>query len=148
MSAILLDTHYLLWALPEPGLIKASVAAQISSPDVKVYFSAVSIWEIAIKASLGRVDFRHDPSDVFDCALRTGFSELSLGSRVAALVTLLPLHHRDPFDRLLVAQAIALPTRLLTTDAQLARYSEKRSKRLLCLRRSQVSSHGWKTENC
>jgi PIN domain nuclease of toxin-antitoxin system len=124
MSVLLLDTQYLLWALLEPELIKAAVAERISAPDVKVYFSAVSIWEIAIKASLGRVDFRHDPLDVYDFAVRTGFNELPLASRVAASVALLPLYHRDPFDRLLVAQAIALPARLLTTDSHLARYSE------------------------
>jgi PIN domain nuclease of toxin-antitoxin system len=124
MSTLLLDTQYLLWALLEPGLIKESVADHISSPDTKIYFSAVSIWEIAIKASLARVVFHHDPLDVFDFALRTGCSELPLTSRIAASVALLPLHHRDRFDRLLVAQAIALPARLLTSDAQLARYSE------------------------
>lgn len=124
MSALLLDTQYLLWALLDPELIKADVAEQISSTDHKIYFSLVSIWEIAIKASLGRVHFRHDPLDVYDFALRTGFSELPIASRVAASVALLPLHHRDPFDRLLVAQAIELPARLLTTDSQLARYSE------------------------
>ncbi len=87
-------------------------------------FSAASIWEIAIKARLGRVDFAVRPERVAREARLTGFVELPVSADAAARVADLPPHHRDPFDRLLVTQAMAEPARLYTADPLLLPYSE------------------------
>ena len=96
----------------------------LAASETGVVFSVASIWEIAIKASLKRSDFGVHPDDIVSAAIKTGFTELPIRSDAAALVADLPLHHHDPFDRLLIAQAMREPARLLTADAQLAPYSE------------------------
>lgn len=121
---LLLDTHLLLWALAEPDRLAAKVRAAIEDPSNDVLFSSASIWEIAIKASLRRPDFNIDPSDVLQGALETGFEELPADGIAASRVLDLPMHHRDPFDRLLVAQAMSEPARLFTADPLLKPYSE------------------------
>jgi PIN domain nuclease of toxin-antitoxin system len=121
---MLLDTHVLLWALAEPGRLDKETRATIEGGDTEVLFSAASIWEIAIKAGLGRTGFAFDPVDIMQAALDTGFSELAVRARAAALVGRLPLLHRDPFDRVLVAQAIVEPATLYTADRQLVAYSD------------------------
>lgn len=121
---VLLDTHVLMWALAEPRRLDRETRATIESRDIEVLFSAASIWEIAIKAGLGRSDFAFDPAEIARSALDTGFTELPVRSEAAAFVAQLPLLHRDPFDRVLVAQAIVEPATLLTADVQLAPYSE------------------------
>jgi PIN domain nuclease of toxin-antitoxin system len=121
---LLLDTHILLWALDTPHRLPQDVAAQLESPETGVYFSAASIWEIAIKAALGKIDFHYSPEDIAQAARDTGFVELAVSAAHGAKVARLPLHHRDPFDRLLVAQALLMPARLLTVDAALVPYSE------------------------
>jgi PIN domain nuclease of toxin-antitoxin system len=121
---VLLDTHVLLWALVEPRRLDGETRATIESSDTEVLFSAASIWEIAIKAGLGRSDFAFDPAEIARAALDTGFAELAVRSNAAALVGRLPLLHRDPFDRVLVAQAIVEPATLYTTDQQLVPYSD------------------------
>ncbi|MFC7739301.1 type II toxin-antitoxin system VapC family toxin [Roseomonas sp. GCM10028921] len=121
---LLLDTHVLLWALTEPERLGAEARALIEDPDNEVLFSAASIWEIAIKAGLGRPDFAFRPDEVARGAAEAGFVELTVRAGAAAKVVDLPPHHRDPFDRLLVAQAMAGPMRLLTADPQLPPYSE------------------------
>jgi PIN domain nuclease of toxin-antitoxin system len=121
---ILLDTHVLLWALAAPGRLGADVLEVLSDPAHEVLFSPVSIWEIAIKTGLGRADFAVEPGRVVAAAVAAGFVEVGLVSRVAAGVLALPPHHRDPFDRLLIAQAMALPARLFTADRVLGRYGE------------------------
>jgi PIN domain nuclease of toxin-antitoxin system len=121
---LLLDTHILLWALGEPDRIRSAVRAQVESGDNEVLFSAASIWEIAIKAALGRADFRVSPEAIFEEAGRSGFVELPVHSAAASKVASLPLHHRDPFDRLLVAQAMTEPAILYTADPELQVYSE------------------------
>jgi PIN domain nuclease of toxin-antitoxin system len=124
MTHILLDTNVLIWALLEPARLPGDIAGPIRDPGNKVWFSAASIWEIAIKKALGRVRFTRDPSAVLEVALKTGFSELPVRSDAAILVASLPMHHKDPFDRLLVAQAIFEPVNLITADRLLTRYSE------------------------
>jgi PIN domain nuclease of toxin-antitoxin system len=109
---VLLDTHVLLWALAEPTIMDAQTRAAIEAGDNEVLFSAASIWEIAIKAGLGRPGFAFDPADITRAALDTGFTELAVRANAAALVGRLPPLHRDPFDRLLVAQAIVEPATL------------------------------------
>ena len=121
---VLLDTHVLLWALAEPGRLDGETRATIESGETEVLFSAASIWEIAIKAGLGRSDFAFDPAEIARAALDIGFTELAIRSNAAALVGRLPLLHRDPFHRILVAQAIRKPANLYTTDGQLVPYSD------------------------
>ena len=117
----LLDTHIFLWAVAGSPLLKPAVRRAIASAD-QVFVSAASIWEVAIKARLGKVEA--DPDELVAAIETSGFMELPLRAAHAAGVARLALHHSDPFDRLLVAQAIAEPLKLLTADAVLAKYSD------------------------
>ena len=121
---LLLDTHVLLWALADPARLPAKICDLVEDTSNEVLFSAASIWEIAIKSGLGRVDFAVRPSEIARAARETGFVELTVDADVAARVADLPPLHRDPFDRLLVAQAMAGPLRLCTADPLLPPYSE------------------------
>jgi len=121
---LLLDTHVLLWATRDPGRLDRETRHVLEDDANDVLFSAASIWEIAIKARLGRADFASRPEVVAREARLTGFTELPVKADVAARVADLPLHHRDPFDRLLVVQTMAEPARLYTTDPLLAAYSD------------------------
>ena len=121
---LLLDTHLLLWALAEPEKLGTEVRALIEDPENEVLFSVASIWEMAIKAGLGRPDFTMRPEEVARGAIEAGFTELPVRAEAAARVADLPPHHSDPFDRLLVAQAMAGPMRLYTADPLLPPYSE------------------------
>ncbi|MDP1682289.1 MAG: type II toxin-antitoxin system VapC family toxin [Burkholderiales bacterium] len=121
---VLLDTHILLWALDAPERLPQDVVAQLESPETTVYFSAASIWEIAIKTALGKIDFHYSPEDIAQAAKDTGFVELPVSAAHGAKVAHLPLHHRDPFDRLLIAQVLLMPAQLITADAALVPYSE------------------------
>ena len=121
---VLLDTHVLLWALAEPRRLDRETRAAIESGETEVLFSAASIWEIAIKSVLGRSDFAFDADEIARAALDTGFTEVAVHWDAAALVARLPLLHRDPFDRVLVAQAIVEPATLYTADEQLVPYSD------------------------
>ncbi len=123
MSRVLLDTHLLIWALDEFHRLPAEMREIIQDPHNEVVFSVVSIWEIAIKARLGRTDFGAQPAEIAEEALATGFFELPLRWQVAAAVADLPLHHRDPFDRAIVAQAMTEPMHLYTVDRKLSPYS-------------------------
>ena len=121
---ILLDTHILLWAITEPERLPTEVQARLMDPHRTVFFSTASIWEIGIKASLGKTDFPFQPHPVYALAIETGFTELAVTSVHACAVARLPWLHRDPFDRLLVAQAKILGLRLLTVDTVLVAYSD------------------------
>src|SRR4249920_3757380 len=118
---LLLDTHIFLWAAAGSPLLKPAARRVIESAE-QVFVSAASIWEVAIKARLGKIEA--DPDELAAAIEASGFVELPVRSSHAAGVSRLELHHSDPFDRLLVAQAMAEPLRLLTADAILARYSE------------------------
>ena len=120
----LLDTNVLLAAVIAPERLPVAVQTLLQDRANAVYFSAVSIWEVAIKRSLNRSDFNFQSEDIEQLARETGFGELPLHSAHCHAVSRMPWHHRDPFDRLLVAQAQFLPARLLTTDGQLAQYSD------------------------
>jgi len=120
----LLDTNVLLAALLAPERLPPEVVAGLTDASNTVYFSAASIWEVAIKRSLNRADFDFSPEDIHRLALDTGFTELPMKGTDCYPVASLPWHHRDPFDRLLVAQAQSLPAYLLTTDGVLNQYSE------------------------
>ncbi len=121
---LLLDTHVLIWALVEPERLAAKVRAELEDPANEVLFSAASVWEMAIKSALGRADFRVSPETLVRGAQATGFVELTVRSAAALKVASLPPHHRDPFDRLLVAQAMTEPALLYTADVQLLAYSD------------------------
>ena len=121
---LLLDTHLLLWALAEPDRLDATTRGSLEDSSNEVLFSAASLWEIAIKAGLGRPDFAFDPQQILRAALDTGFVELPIRSDAAVRVAKLPPHHRDPFDRLLIAQAMSEPVRFYTVDTHLPAYSE------------------------
>lgn len=117
---LLLDTRVFLWAVAGSPSLKPAVRRLIESAD-EVYVSAASIWEIAIKAGLGKI--RADPVKLAAAIETSGFVELSVSATHAAGVARLELHHNDPFDRLLIAQALAEPMKLITVYAVLARYS-------------------------
>lgn len=121
---ILLDTHILLWAIDEPWRLTEQSRAAIQDGRNVILFSAITILEIAIKSALRRRDFPSRPEHILKIALATGFRELPVKSEVACLVGNLPRYHRDPFDRMLVAQAMTEPARLLTADAILTKYSD------------------------
>jgi len=120
----LLDTNVLLAALLAPERLPPEVAAGLTDASNMVYFSVASIWEVAIKRSLNRANFDFSPEDIHRLALATGFTELLVRGEDCYPLVNLPWHHRDPFDRLLVAQAQSLPAYLLTTDSVLRQYSE------------------------
>jgi PIN domain nuclease of toxin-antitoxin system len=117
---VLLDTHLLLWALSAPARLPPRARRLIQDADV--YVSAASIWEISIKAALGKLTA--DPGEVLAALEPAGFLSLPIVGEHAARVLNLPPIHRDPFDRLLVAQALTEPMRLLTNDAVLGGYGE------------------------
>jgi PIN domain nuclease of toxin-antitoxin system len=119
---LLLDTQLLLWAAGQPERLSAAARKLLNSPRNELLFSAASLWEVAIKNTLGREDFRVEPRLLRRGLLDNGYAELPVTSQHAVSIDDLPLLHKDPFDRLLLAQAISEGITLLTGDAQLARY--------------------------
>jgi len=119
---LLLDTQLLLWAAGQPDRLSEDARALLESTDNELLFSAASVWEMAIKSSLGRDDFRVEPRVLRRGLLDNGYLELPITGQHAVGVDLLPLLHRDPFDRILVSQAHAEGITLLTADAQVAQY--------------------------
>ena len=118
---LLLDTHVYLWFLADSPKLSKTARARIADADT-VYVSAVSIWEAAIKIGIGTLSA--NPDGLLAGIEASGFVELPVLARHAAGISALPNHHRDPFDRLLVAQAICEPLRLLTADKALTKYTE------------------------
>ena len=118
---LLLDTQIYLWYLADSRRLTAASRHAIEAAEA-VFVSAASIWEAAIKSGLGKLTA--DIDSVVSGISASGFDELPVSARHAASVRLLPAHHRDPFDRLLVAQALSEPLRLLTADAALEGYSD------------------------
>jgi PIN domain nuclease of toxin-antitoxin system len=118
---LLLDTQVYLWYLADSRKLSAKARSEITSAEV-VFVSAASIWEATVKVAIGKLDVA--PDDLVAGIGASGFAELPVSARHAARVATLPHHHRDPFDRLLVAQALNEPLHLLTADALLRRYSE------------------------
>jgi PIN domain nuclease of toxin-antitoxin system len=119
---LLLDTHLLLWAAGVPDRLSALARTLIEAPGNELLFSAASLWEIAIKSTLGREDFQVDARLLRRGLLDNGYLELPISSLHAVAVAGLPPLHRDPFDRLLVAQAMTEGITLLTADAIVAQY--------------------------
>lgn len=119
---LLLDTHLLLWAATAPERLSVNARELLEAPANEPMFSAASLWEVAIKASLGRADFQVDARLLRRGLLDHGWLELAIDGRHAVAVAALPPLHKDPFDRLLVAQATVEGIALLTADTGLARY--------------------------
>jgi PIN domain nuclease of toxin-antitoxin system len=119
---LLLDTHMLLWMSENSPRLSAKARQLLEDPANEIIFSVVSIWEIAIKQGREKEDFSADPV-LFRQELRQhGFTELEIAGRHVQIVGSLPLIHKDPFDRLLVAQSIVEGITLLTADATIAKY--------------------------
>lgn len=117
--SILLDSHTLLWALHAPERIRPQAREAIRDPERAVYFSAASAWELEIKAATGKLEL---PEDWLAAAERTGFLEIPVTAAEAQDSARLPQHHRDPFDRVLVAQARRRGLELATRDPLLSAY--------------------------
>ena len=121
---LLLDTHILLWAAGRPKRLSVEARALLLDPMSSLMFSAASIWEITIKNALGRKDFEVDPRRFWRMLVAQGYSELPIRAEHAVTVEALPPLHKDPFDRILVAQAKTEAILLLTNDAIVAGYGE------------------------
>jgi len=119
---ILLDTHLLLWAASEPRRLSKQARMLIDNPQNEVLFSAASLWEVAIKCGLGREDFKVDARLLRRGLLDNGYSELPIMSEHVVATESLPLIHKDPFDRILVAQATVEGITLLTVDSLVSKY--------------------------
>jgi len=119
---LLLDTHLYLWVANQPGRLPAR-ARRLMLDASEVYVSAASIWELAIKIGLGKLE--GDPEKLARAVAESQFHDLAITTQHAAAVRALPLHHKDPFDRLLVAQANAERLQLLTVDELLGLYSDQ-----------------------
>ena len=120
---LLLDTQIALWALTDSPRLSERARALIVNPDATVFFSAASVWEIAIKHRLARGDMPVSGAEAAGLFGEAGYIELPITAAHAAATENLPGHHADPFDRMLVAQALHEPLRLLTHDRQLLAYS-------------------------
>lgn len=122
MSRFLVDTQLLLWSASGSRKLPAAVGRLFRDGRHEFHFSAASLWEVAIKASLGRADFTADAGELRDVLVENGFHELGISAAHAVSVARLPPIHGDPFDRMLVAQANVEPMVLVTADERLARY--------------------------
>lgn len=120
----LLDTHLLLWAASAPERLSAKARGLILALDSQLIFSSASLWEISIKRTLGRADFNVDPRRLWRMLLVNGYRELPISSEHTIAVNDLAPLHKDPFDRILVAQARVEGLLLLTGDKTVARYGE------------------------
>jgi PIN domain nuclease of toxin-antitoxin system len=119
---LLLDTHLLLWAAGRPDRLPEAARVLLDDPDNELMFSAASLWEVTIKRGLGRDDFQVDPRLLRRGLLDNGYSELAITSEHAVAIDLLPPIHKDPFDRILVAQSTVEGITLLTADPLVSRY--------------------------
>ncbi|MBM2810832.1 MAG: pilus retraction motor protein [Chloroflexi bacterium] len=118
----LLDTQLLLWAAGAPERLSTEARKLLNDPRDDLLFSAASLWEIAIKNTLGREDFRVEPRLLRRSLLDNGYAELPITGQHAVNIDSLPPLHKDPFDRMLLAQALSEGITFVTGDAQLARY--------------------------
>jgi PIN domain nuclease of toxin-antitoxin system len=121
---LLLDTHILLWAAGEPEKLSESGRTLLMTSGNNLFFSAASIWEIVIKLGLGREDFKVDPYRLRKMLIAHGYAELVVTTEHALKVSSLPFLHKDPFDRLLIAQARTEGMLLLTGDDSVSQYQE------------------------
>lgn len=116
---ILVDTHVFIWALTAPERLSPDKKGELESRANIIYLSSISVAEIMIKASLDRLRFDYDP---IACAEQLGFELLNFSAADAVLLKELPFHHRDPFDRMLIAQSLAQKTSLMSDDRRFSHY--------------------------
>ena len=121
---LLLDTHIVLWAAGQPEKLSESARTLLTTPENGLFFSVASMWEIVIKRGLGREDFKVNPRRLRKMLTANGYIELSVHAEHVFTVETLPLLHKDPFDRLLLAQARTEGMLLLTVDASVSQYKE------------------------
>lgn len=119
---LLLDTHILLWAASQPERLSVAARRLIDAPINELLFSSACIWEVVIKRGRGRKDFEVDPRLLRRGLLDNGYAELTITSEHAIAIETLPPLHRDPFDRILVAQAMVESITLITADPIVAKY--------------------------
>ncbi len=119
---LLLDTQLLLWAAGTPARLPAAARSLLEDPQKEPIFSSASLWEVAIKHALGRGDFRVDARRLRRGLLDNGYSELPITSAHAVALDSLPRIHKDPFDRILIAQSMVEGIALLTADPLIAQY--------------------------
>jgi PIN domain nuclease of toxin-antitoxin system len=119
---LLLDTHIVLWAAQGAEHLPLDAHTLMNDPENELLFSVASLWEIVIKCGLGREDFKVDPRIMRRSLLENDYRELPILSEHAVAIHALPPIHKDPFDRMLIAQATVEGIMLLTADAQLAKY--------------------------
>ncbi len=121
---LLLDTHIALWAITDSPKLSQKARELIESPKTTIWISVASLWEIAIKYSLGRGDMPISSQQAMSYFRESGYRFLAVEAEHAVAVEELPTHHQDPFDRILVAQALVEPMRLMTHDSLVALYSD------------------------
>lgn len=121
---LLLDTHILLWSAGQPEKLSERARALLLDPSNDLFFSAASMWEIVIKRGLGRDDFRVDPLRLLKQLVINGYEEVAVSSDHALAVETLPPLHKDPFDRILIAQSRTEGMTLLTADCQVSLYGD------------------------
>jgi PIN domain nuclease of toxin-antitoxin system len=121
---LLVDTHLLLWATASSRRLPQAARRLLEDPANEVFFSAASLWEIVIKAALRKPDFKVDVALLRPALAQMGFSELAVSGAHAERLASLPKVHKDPFDRMLVAQSLSEPLILLTNDGVLADYGD------------------------
>jgi PIN domain nuclease of toxin-antitoxin system len=123
LRGYLLDTHIFLWWLEDSDRLKKDLKDIIADSKNEIYISSVSIWEIAIKSSLGKLDIEASLDDIIG---RCGFKELKISAKCAVGIKNLPRHHNDPFDRMLISQAINHNLVLISVDRYIKKYDEVR----------------------
>jgi len=121
---LLLDTHILLWSAGQPEKLSEQARTLLLDPSNILYFSAASMWEIVIKRGLGRDDFKVDPLRLLKQLVINGYEEVAVSSDHALAVEILPPLHKDPFDRILIAQARTEGMVLLTADSHISLYGD------------------------
>ena len=121
---LLLDTHLILWVAGQPERLPTAAQTMLTDTNNQLFFSSVSLWEVSIKRNLGRADFSVDPRRLWRMLLANDYRELVVNSEHAIAVSQLPTLHKDPFDRILVAQAEVEGLLLLTVDKALAAYGK------------------------
>lgn len=121
---LLLDTHVALWAIADSPKLPKRARELLELPEAVVWISVASVWEIAIKHALGRGDMPVSSQDAVSYFRESGYRFLAIEPEHAVAVETLPTHHQDPFDRILIAQAVVEPMRLVTHDSIVASYSD------------------------
>lgn len=123
---LIVDTHVLYWWFTRTAQLSAAASSNIKDPGNKIYISAAVAWELAIKLNLGKLDARQIVAEFTQLVFEEGFHRLAISTDHALRAGMLPRHHADPFDRMLVAQAQALSCPIVSADARLDFYGVRR----------------------